>query len=38
MAAVMVVAFVVALVAMPSGKVEEEVPEPKPAQAPAGAA
>jgi EmrB/QacA subfamily drug resistance transporter len=38
MAAVMVVAFVVALVAMPSGKVEEEVPEPEPAQAPAGAA
>ncbi|HET6998112.1 MAG TPA: MFS transporter [Solirubrobacterales bacterium] len=30
MAAVMVVAFVVALVAMPKGKVEEQVPEPDP--------
>jgi hypothetical protein len=39
MAGVMAVAFVVSLVAMPSGKVEEQVEEdPEPSQATAGAA
>jgi hypothetical protein len=33
-AGVMAVAFVVALVAMPGGKVEEEVPEPQAAPSP----